>query len=138
MTHWLFPANTKYYEVLAAFNESETYWPVNAKVSVGDVVYIYLAAPYQQIGFVCDVEEIGLDQDSIIEAIRPFFKNKIDNKKPSKLFMKLITTSKISLENETLLTFSGLKENGLKGMLMGPRKLENNPLLLGYIKKSLQ
>jgi len=89
MTHWLFPANTKFYDVLGAFNEVETYWPVNTKVSVGDVVYIYLAAPYKQIGFVCDVVDVGLDQDSILESIRPFFKNKLDNKKQPKSFMKL-------------------------------------------------
>ncbi len=137
MTHWLFPANTKFYDVLGAFNEAETYWPVNTKVSIGDVVYIYLAAPYKQIAFVCDVVDIDLELDNIIEKIIPFFKGKIDNKKPSKLFMKLTTTSKISLEDQTILNYSNLKENGLNGMLMGARKLENNPPLLDYIQRNL-
>lgn len=137
MTHWLFPANTKFYDVLGAFNEVETYWPVNTKVSVGDVVYIYLAAPYKQIGFVCDVVDVGLDQDSILESIRPFFKNKLDNKKQPKSFMKLQTTSTIPIDIEALLAYKHLKQNGLNGMLMGPRKLENNQTLLDYIQRSL-
>jgi len=138
MTHWLFPANTKFYDVVGAFSEIETYWPVNTKVSVGDVVYIYLAAPYKQIGFVCDVIDVGLDQDSILESIRPFFKNMFDDKKQSKSFMKLQTTSIIPIDNEALLAYKHLKQNGLNGMLMGPRNLENNPALLDYIKRSLQ
>ena len=138
MTHWLFPANTKFYDVVGAFSEIQTYWPVNTKVSVGDVVYIYLAAPYKQIGFVCDVIDVGLDQDSILESIRPFFKNMFDDKKQSKLFMKLQTISIIPIDNEALLAYKHLKQNGLNGMLMGPRNLENNPALLDYIKRSLQ
>ena len=34
------------------FGELETYWPINSKVAAGDVVFIYLAAPYKQIKFV--------------------------------------------------------------------------------------
>ena len=137
MTHWLFPANTKFYDVMGAFNETETYWPVNAKVSVGDIVYIYLAAPYKQIGFVCDVLEVGLAQDSILKHIRQFFKNKLDDKKQPKSFMRLQTTSAVPIDNEALLSYKQLKQNGLSGMLMGPRKLENNPTLLNYIKRNL-
>ena len=137
MTHWLFPANTKFYDVLGAFNEVQTYWPVNTKVSVGDVVYIYLAAPYKQIAFACDVVDVGLDQDSIFEHIRPFFKNKLDNKKQPKSFMKLQTHASLPIDSETLLAYKHLKQKGLNGMLMGPRKLENNPTLLDYIQRSL-
>lgn len=137
MTHWLFPANTKFYDVLGAFNEVQTYWPANTKVSVGDIVYIYLAAPYKQIAFACDVVDVGLDQDSIFEHIRPFFKNKLDNKKQPKSFMKLQTHASLPIDSETLLAYKHLKQKGLNGMLMGPRKLENNPTLLDYIQRSL-
>jgi len=137
MTHWLFPANTKFYDVMGAFNEVQTYWPANTKVSVGDIVYIYLAAPYKQIGFACEVLNVGLDQDSIFEHIRPFFKTKLDNKKQPKSFMKLQTHASLPIDSETLLAYKHLKQNGLNGMLMGPRKLENNPTLLDYIQRSL-
>ena len=137
MSHWLFPANTIFYDVLGAFNEIETYWPVNTKVSVGDTVYIYLAAPYKQIAFACDVVDVGLDQDSIFEHIRPLLKNKLDHKKQPKSFMKLQTHASLPIDNEALLAYKHLKQNGLNGMLMGPRKLENNPTLLDYIQRSL-
>jgi len=51
MNHWLYPANTKIYDVLAAFESGRTFWPMNSSVSVGDVVYIYLTAPQKQIAF---------------------------------------------------------------------------------------
>ena len=138
MTHWLFPANTKFYDVLAAFAETDTYWPSNAKLAVGDVAYIYLAAPYKQIGFVCDVAEVGLKQNSIMKYIRPFFKGEMDHKKPAKLFMKLKTRETVMLGGETPLDYKHLKQNGLNGMLMGPRKLENNPILLNHIQGNLK
>ncbi len=84
MTHWLYPANVKYYDVLSAFNSPEIYWPINSKVSVGDVIHIYLAIPYKQIGFVCEVKEVEIDLASILENIRPFFKGEGNNEKQKK------------------------------------------------------
>jgi hypothetical protein len=138
MIHWLYPANVKFYDVLSAFNAPETYWPINSKVSIEDVIYIYLAAPYKQIGFVCDVAQVNFELSDVIEKVRPFFKGKNNDAKKSKLFMKLRTSSVITLESCSTLSYEHLKQNGLAGMLMGPRKLENNPALLEYIKRSLQ
>jgi len=141
MAHWLFPANTKFYDVMGAFDAPETYWPMNAKVSVGDIVYIYLAAPYKQIGYICEVMDVGLELDSIIEHIRPYFKENQkgakDDGKPSKPFIKLQNKRAIKLDKDSPVALAYLKENGLNGMLMGPRKLENNPPLLGYVQASL-
>ncbi|MCW9034816.1 MAG: hypothetical protein OQK35_04395 [Alphaproteobacteria bacterium] len=134
MTHWLFPANTKFYDVFGAFQQDETYWPLNAKVAQGDVVYIYLAAPHKQIGYICDVLEIGLTLKSILANIEPLMKGPIDSKKEPKSFMKLRTIESLELTPDNLLGYTHLKANGLNGMLMGPRKLENNPTLLDYIK----
>ena len=137
MTHWLMPANTKFYDVLGALSESEAYWPVNTNVAIGDVVYIYLAVPYKQIAFVCEIIDIGFVLENILEEIRSFLKGEFDNKKPAKSFMKLRTTSIIPLKGQEQLGYSSLKENGLNGMLMGARKLENNPQLLEYIQRNL-
>ena len=137
MTHWIIPANPKFYDVFSAFYEVNTYWPINVNVSIADTVYLYLAAPYKQIGFVCVVLEVDIDQESIFEKIRPFFKKEINDMGKSKLFMKVKTISTISIDKDSLLGIAHLKENGLTGMLMGARKLENNPKLLNYIKRSL-
>lgn len=122
---------------MSAFSLPETYWPMNSKVTVGDVVYIYLASPYKQIAFISEISETDLNEDSIIKHIRPFMKETIVHKKASKTFMKLKKKSNVALEKNTLLGYHYLKENGLNGMLMGPRKLENNPELLTYIKNAL-
>lgn len=137
MNHWIYPANVKFYDVIGAFNAPGTYWPINSKISIEDVIYIYLAAPYKQIGFVCDVIEIDLEQNNILEYIGPFIKVENGDKKQTKLFMKLKTSSTIILDSNCKLSYDYLKLNGLNGMLMGPRKLENNLQLLEYIQRSL-
>ncbi len=137
MTYWLYPANTKFYDVFGAFENAETFWPVNSKVSVGDVICIYLAAPHKQIGYVCDVLDVGIEESKIIEQVRPYFKQEIDDGRPPKLFMKLKVSSTCPLDKESLLAYQHLKQNGLNGMLMGPRNLENNPTLLHYIKGNI-
>lgn len=135
--HWLYPANAKVYDVVAAFALPETFWPMNSKVDCGDRIYIYLAAPHKQIAFVCEVAEINLDAESVMEEIRPFLKGTSRDKIPEKPFMKIGNISGVPLSENALLGYSFLKENGLKGMLMGPRKLENNPELLSYILRTL-
>lgn len=137
MAHWIYPANTKIYDVLGAFNHLETYWPISSKVLIGDVVYIYLSAPFKQIGFICDVLQVNLAKENILEKVRPFFMNQENTKKIEKMFMRLQVRSRVTLDSNSRLAYHFLKENGLHGMLMGPRKLENNPALLGYIHRSI-
>jgi len=132
--HWLYPTNTKFYDVLGAFREATTYWPLNSNISVSDTVFIKLAAPHKQIAFICDVLEVGLEESDVIEFVRPFFKGENHDEKPQKLFMKLQVSSAIPLESNSPPTYEYLKNSGLSGMLMGPRKLENNPTLLAYIE----
>lgn len=134
MAHWLYPANIKYYDVLGAFARAETYWPQNTKVAVGDTVYTYIAAPYKQIGFVSRIEAIDLPLEVIIDELKPFMKGDPDADKSEKPFMHLVKTDTVTLEEGSLLSYSFLKEHGLNGMLLGPRKLENSPELLKYIK----
>lgn len=104
---------------------------------MGDRVYIYLAAPYKQIAYMTEVLDVGLELDLIIERIKPYF---LEAGEPSKRdkqpkpFMKLKTLRTIPLDKHSPLGLSCLKDNGLKGMLMGARKLENNPGLLSYIQ----
>lgn len=131
--HWLYPANLKFYDVMGAFAAPETYWPASSSVETGDAVYIYLAAPFKQVAFVCDVLETGLDEAAVIDHVRPFFRGEPGGGKPKK-FMKLRRTADIALEADSPLSYTRLKEHGLTGMLMGPRKLENNPPLLAYIE----
>jgi hypothetical protein len=135
MVHWLFPANIKFYDVFGAFRKTVSYWPANATVTVGDLVFIYLAAPYKQIGFLCEVKAIGISFEDALPYIRHFFKETIARKKEPKAFMKLRRTATYKITDRASLSYKQLKQHGLTGMLMGPRKLENNPKLLEYIKE---
>lgn len=135
MTSWLYPANVKFYNVLNAFAAPQTYWPMNSKVTTGDLVYIYLAAPHKQIGFVCKIEQIGFEQDEIIDQIKPFFKGEVGDGKKGKKFMLLKTIKSFELKQSSFTAYSLLKENGLTGILMGPRNLNNNSALLHYIEE---
>ncbi|WP_428603949.1 hypothetical protein [Sedimenticola sp.] len=138
MAYWLYPANTKLYDVLGAFSKKSAYWPVKSKVEKGDKVLIYLAAPYKQIGFATDVAETGLEQDEIFDKVSPFFKQIPDTGANNKPFMKLVNINVVRLDKTSQLSLDRLKEAGLRGMLMGPRKLDNTPELLAYIKGNLK
>ena len=138
MTSWLIPANTKFYDVFAALALTETYWPMNAKVSDRDRIYLYLAAPHKQIGFVCEVLETGVEFAGIAKQVMPFVKGETKDGPPAKAFMKIKPLKVIPIEKDSLLGLSHLKVNGLNGMLMGARKLENNPSLQSYIEGVLK
>jgi len=137
MSHWLIPANTKFYDVFSAFNQDETYWPMNVKITCDDTVYIYLAAPYKQIGFLCSVLATGYSLDEAAEFVLPFIEGEMRKDGSPKKFMKLKTIQTIPIDSDSNLALKNLRHNGLNGMLMGARKLENNPDLLNYIRKKL-
>lgn len=138
MASWLIPASTKFYDVFLAFERSETYWPMNAKVATGDIVYIYLAAPYKQIGFRSKVLGIGYDLAEILDQVRPLIKGDVDHGSGSKPFMKLGAPCAVPIDPNAALSLNNLREHGLKGMLMGARKLDNNLPLLEFTEKAFK
>lgn len=138
MISWLIPANTKFYDVFAALEQPETYWPMNAKLSDGDVIYLYLAAPHKQIAFVCEVLATGLGFSNIADKVTPFVKGETSDAPNAKAFMKIKPLKSVPLEKDSLLALAQLREHGLNGMLMGVRKLDNNPKLLNYIQGVLK
>jgi hypothetical protein len=119
---------------MSAFAQDETIWPMNAKISPKDTAYIYLAAPFKQIGFVCEVHETGYQLTEIRDQVTPYITGDLGSAPNPKPFMKLKATRRVPIEDQSPLSLANLRENGLNGMLMGARKLENNPVLLGYIE----
>ena len=58
---WLIPANPKYFDLFAAFHAQDTIlWKQSSKISVGDIVYLYVAAPYSAIMFRCCAVEVDI------------------------------------------------------------------------------
>ncbi len=134
MTYWLYSANVKFYDVFSAFKEEDVVWPINTKVEVGDTVYIYLSSPHKKIGFITTVKRINLPNDEIRLRTSPYIKNSVNGKSTDKAFMLLGDIKSLFSSASESLSFENLRLNGLSGMLMGPRKLDNNPELLQYIK----
>lgn len=62
--NWIVPANPKYYDLDKGFAESETIiWKQSSNISVGDTVYLYVAAPISAILYRCQALEVGIPYD---------------------------------------------------------------------------
>lgn len=58
---WIVPANPKYYDVINAFNDTDTItWKQSNNIMKGDTVYLYVAEPYSAIMFKCEAIETGI------------------------------------------------------------------------------
>lgn len=62
--NWIVPANPKYYDLEKAFSESESIlWKQSSRMSVGDTVYLYVAAPVSAICYKCQAIEVDIPYD---------------------------------------------------------------------------
>lgn len=106
---WLVPANPKYYDVIHCFDETnEVLWKQSSNIHVGDIVYLYVAAPYSAILYQCEVLEINIPYT---------YQDK--NLKMSKV-MKL---KRLKSYDEHQYTFSFLNQYGIQS-IRGPRKID--------------
>lgn len=133
--HWIYPANPKIFLLEEAFHADEVFWPISSKVAVGDTVFIYAGAPYKRILFQTKVVEVGLPAELAVEFGKKFVR--VEGKAPKKLYMQLVLEQEFEARNLSPFSFAVLKENGLKGSIMGPQCLENNEELFAYVKKMI-
>ena len=58
---WLIPANPKYYDILHAFDDTDTInWKQGAGIRKGDTVFMYVAAPVSAVMYKCKVLETDI------------------------------------------------------------------------------
>ena len=58
---WLIPANPKYYDVVGAFKANKVIdWKQSSDIRAGDMVYMYVAAPYSSIMYKCKALEVDI------------------------------------------------------------------------------
>ncbi len=51
---WVVPAHPKYYDIVGAFEQTDVIqWKQSSKVHVGDIIYMYVGAPYSAILYKC-------------------------------------------------------------------------------------
>lgn len=150
MNTWLYTANISIYRVEQAFEQPTVAWPMNTRVALGDCLCMYLSAPLKRIAYVAQVVDIHLPADSerIRQLTQPYLITQSANTQPSgqqplpqtkatKPFMLLGNILSLKADQAENLSFQNLKEHGLRGALMGPRKLNNNPELLQYIESQI-
>ena len=137
MIHWLYSANLKLYDVQGAMAAAATYWPMTSKVSPGDRLFLYLSAPEKRLAYDCRVTATGLREAEVIGAVRPFFRDRPKGGGRKKAFMRLQAICRLPDAPDGPFCLAALKQAGLTGMLMGPRKLDNTPGLLAHILEHL-
>jgi len=106
--NWVVPCNTKYYDVVKHLNEKDyIVWRKVSAIHKGDIVYLYIALPYQEIKFRCVVIDDDLDEKTVGENSYAI-KNTNNGKKSHYLLLK----KEYAYEDGTL-RLADLKANGL-------------------------
>ena len=105
---WIVPANPKYYDVIHCFDDKEIInWKQSSNIQIGDIVYLYVAAPYSAILFQCEVLETNIP-----------YQYEHQNLSISKV-MRLKLRKRYAKEK---FTFEVLNQYGIKA-IRGPRRL---------------
>jgi len=105
---WIIPVNPKYYDVINAFNDTDTIiWKQSNNILSGDIVYLYVAEPYSAILYKCEAIETDIPYE---------YKGK--NISMEKV-MKIKLLKKYEKDE---FTFKKLNEYGIKA-IRGPRSV---------------
>lgn len=105
---WIVPANPKYYDIINCFSQKNTIeWKQSSTIKVGDIVYLYVSAPYSAILYKCEAVEVNIPYE---------YKDKNIN---MNYVMKIKLQEKY---NQSKYPFSKLNEYGIKA-IRGPRRI---------------
>ena len=108
---WIVPANPKYFDLEKAFTESETIlWKQSSNIIVGDIIYLYIAAPVSAIRYKCKAVEVDI----------PY---RYDDGNVS--MSRVMKIQLIHRFYNDQLNFSTLKEHGVYA-IRGPRSVPNS------------
>lgn len=71
ITQWLIPANPKYFDVDAAFDQEDIIlWKQSSNIQVGDTIYMYVAAPFSAIRYKCRAVEVNIPYEYADDNVR--------------------------------------------------------------------
>lgn len=109
---WIIPCNVKRFDVIEHFKTSDTVvWKNSFTIRTGDIVYVYLGAPYGEIRYRCIVISDTVDDETLQKN-----QYAIQEKPSNNYFSKKIKYIQLKLDCEFpagLLTLTKLKEHGL-------------------------
>lgn len=109
---WLIPVNPKFYDVINCFNTTDTIkWKQSNDIKVGDLIYLYVGAPYSAILYKCEAIKVNIPYE---------YKN--ENLKMNQVMeIKLIKKYDIHEYSFTKLNMYGVKS--VRGPRSMPQKL---------------
>lgn len=59
---WIIPSNPKYFDIVSYYkNRNTSFWRMYPSIQEGDIVYIYVGAPYKAIMYRCVVKKTDVD-----------------------------------------------------------------------------
>lgn len=109
---WIIPCNVKRFDVIEHFKTTDTViWKNSFTIKTGDIVYIYIGAPYGEIRYRCVVISNNVDDDTLQAN-----QYAIQEKPYNNYFSKKIKYVQLKLDIEFptgLFTLSKLREHGL-------------------------
>ncbi len=109
---WIIPANPKYYDIVHAFDDTDTIsWKQGAGIKKGDTVFLYVAAPVSAVLYKCRVTETGIpyEYENKYISIRALMKIRLQKRYAPERF-----------------TFDVLREEYGVGAIRGPRGIPNS------------
>ncbi|MBR4462555.1 MAG: MmcQ/YjbR family DNA-binding protein [Erysipelotrichaceae bacterium] len=105
---WLVPANPKYYDVIGEFDaKDEILWKQSSDIHVGDIVYLYVGAPYSAVLYKSEVMETDIPYE---------YKGK------ELSISRLMRIRKLKRYPEGKYTFEYLNQLGIRAV-RGPRRI---------------
>ena len=109
---WIIPCNVKRFDVIEHFKNNKTViWKNSFTIRTGDIVYIYLGAPYGEIRYRCKVIADTVDDTLLLSNSYA-----IQEKASNNYFSKKIKYIQLQFDYEFptgVLTLQNLKANGL-------------------------
>ena len=135
---WLIPANPKFFNHKACFEElGQIYWAQYFKFQVGDTGYIYFSHPKKCITYKFKVIASELPYSEEMKAELKYYKNTLDFEK-AKQNNRYFVIEKIGESNKGTLTFMNMTQHGMKGAPMGAMELSKSKYaeLLKYIEEN--
>lgn len=105
---WIVPANPKFFDVQKAFSENdEILWKQSSHIAVGDIVYLYVAAPVSAILYRCEATKVDIPYPYEDKNVR------------MKYAMNL---KKLKEYDPSFMTFKKLETYGIRAV-RGPRRV---------------
>lgn len=121
MQLWILPCNLKYYDIKKAFSmfSSIDWHQTNLNVCVGDIVYIYVSSPAQQVRYKCRVTCVKNRNPSEKDACCYIDTTAYEN------YKNYMTLELIYVYNDIVPTYKGLLENGMNCAPRGINKVSD-------------